>query len=187
MAERRRAALTHAHRAASLKRAVIGAVPRPREPCPADEHEFLSDHLSRLRFTLARLCPHEEFVWDERGEIALRFGIPASRRRIIGDIITIPGRRGIEPSSEVWAYPRAEMSIRFIDPNLDGAHMVGAELEYLGAPRVEHILPQSYRWWTEFRRTVGPSLVPRDIETEHTVYRARTLINRGLEVEREVP
>ncbi len=158
------------------------------DPTPTtDENEFLSDHLSRLRFTLARLCPHEEFVWDERGEIALRFGIPASRQRIIGDIMTIPGRRGIEPSSEVWAYPRAGMSIRFLDPNLDGAYIIGSELTYLGAPTIEHNFFQSIRWWSEFRKTVGRSLVPRDIETEHAAYRASALINRGLEVEREVP
>ena len=158
------------------------------DPTPTtEENEFLSEHLNRLRFALAHLCPQEEFEWDERGEIALRFGIPASRQRIIGDVITMPGHRGIEPSSEVWTYPRAEMSIRFIDPDLDGAYIIGSELTYLGAQPIEHNFPQSYRWWSEFRRTVGPSLVPRDIETEHVVYHARALIDRGLEVEREVP
>jgi GWxTD domain-containing protein len=158
------------------------------DPTPTtDENEFLSEHLNRLRFAVAELCPHEAFVWDERGEIALRFGIPASRQRIVGNIVTLPGRRGIDPSSEVWVYPRAEMSIRFIDPNLDGAYVVGTEPSYLGAQPIHHSFPQSYRWWSKFRRTVGPSLVPRDIETEHVTYRAGAFVNRGIEVDREVP
>lgn len=158
------------------------------DPTPTtEENEFLSEHIKRLRFAVAELCPHKAFAWDERGDVALRFGVPASRQRIIGDIITIPGRRGIDPSSEVWVYPRAEMSIRFIDPNLDGAYVVAAEPLYLGAQPIEHSLPQSYRYWSEFRRSVGRSLVPRDIESEHIVYRSHALVNRGLEVERDVP
>jgi GWxTD domain-containing protein len=158
------------------------------DPTPtSDENEFLSEHLRRLAFAISEFCPHEPFVWDERGDIALRFGVPASRQRIIGDIISATGCLGIEPNSEVWTYPDAGMSIRFIDRNLSGTYVLGPELGGLGPQPIGYDLPQSYRWWSDFRKTMGPSLVPRDIETEHIVHAAATVINRGLEVEEEVP
>jgi GWxTD domain-containing protein len=158
------------------------------DPTPTtDENEFLSEHIRRLQFAVTELCPHEPFVWDDRGDIALRFGVPSSRQRIIGDVITATGLLGIEPNSEIWTYPGAGMSVRFIDWNLSGTYVLGPEVGGLSARPIMHYLPQSYRWWSDFRKTMGPSLVPRDIETEHVVYRVGALVNRGIEVEREVP
>jgi GWxTD domain-containing protein len=158
------------------------------DPTPTtDGNEFLSEHLRRLSFAVAECCPHEEFVWDERGDIAVRFGVPGSRQRIIGDISTTPGRRGIEPSSEIWTYLGAGMCFRFADPNLDGAYVVRAEPAYLGAEAIPHGLPQRYRSENERMANLGPNLLPRNIEAEHVSYRTGSYVNRGIEVEREVP
>ena len=73
------------------------------DPTPStDRNEFLEEHLGRLEYVLENFCPDDEFDWDERGDVALRYGVPPSRIRIIGDVFTSYGAMGIDPSAEVW-------------------------------------------------------------------------------------
>lgn len=104
------------------------------DPTPAtDVNEFLEEYLRRLAYSLGHFCPAGDMDWDERGDVALRFGLPSHRARKIGDISTAWGGRGIDPPSEEWIYADNDMTVSFIDPNLDQRYQLGRDIKYLTA------------------------------------------------------
>ncbi|MCK4513343.1 GWxTD domain-containing protein, partial [bacterium] len=116
------------------------------DPTPTThENELYDEYMLRLTYALANFCPHDALDWDERGDIALRFGVPPSRSLFMGDVLPY-----IEPPAEFWVYPRIGMSVRFIDPALKGWYQVGTDLKYLtdgrgpGASQVTG--PIEYGW-----------------------------------------
>jgi GWxTD domain-containing protein len=96
--------------------------PTPTTP----ENELYDEYMLRLTYALANFCPHDSLDWDERGDIALRFGVPPSRSLFMGDVAP-----DIDPPAEFWVYPRIGMSVRFIDPILKGWYQVGTDRKYL--------------------------------------------------------
>jgi hypothetical protein len=65
--------------------------------------------------------------------MALRFGIPGSRQRVIGGISSVPGALGIIPNSEIWYYPDLNMSLQFVEPSLNGRYTLGYDVKYTTA------------------------------------------------------
>ncbi len=97
------------------------------DPTPTtDENELHHEYMLRLTYALANFCPHDALDWDERGDIALRFGVPPSRSFFMGDVLAY-----VDPPAEFWVYPRMGMSVRFIDPALKGWYQVGTDIKYL--------------------------------------------------------
>jgi len=98
-----------------------------------DTNEFLEEHLRRLAYTLAHFCPSGDMDWDERGDVALRFGLPSHRIQAGGYISRAPGARGLVPPSEEWGYTDEDMTISFIDPNLDQRYQLGRDIKHMTA------------------------------------------------------
>jgi GWxTD domain-containing protein len=147
------------------------------DPTPAtDVNEFLEEHLSRLAYSLAHFCPAGDMDWDERGDVALRFGLPSHRLRASGDISTTWGGRGIKPPSEEWSYADKDMAISFIDPNLDQRYQLGFDIKHLSA----HGGPEVH---TDVRDpTAGPydpPEIPVYIEGMHAASKRKSLQERG--------
>jgi len=160
------------------------------DPTPATErNEFLEEHLGRLEYALETFCDGDGVEWDDRGDVALRYGVPPARSQTIGDFSLAYCGRGIEPPSEVWTYPRMGMSIRFIDPNLDGRYVIGEDTKHYsargrptevgggvtGVPRV----PDG--------RPAIPALVPTDVEALHAATQAQSHEAEGRRALAEVP
>jgi GWxTD domain-containing protein len=112
------------------------------DPTPATEaNEFLEEHLRRLAYSLEYFCPNGDMDWDQRGDVALRFGLPTSRSRFSGDIGLAGGGMGIDPPSETWGYGEEGMTISFIDASLNGHYQTGYDIKHLtysGRPEVHN-------------------------------------------------
>jgi hypothetical protein len=135
------------------------------DPTPTTErNEFLEE---RLAFALNQCCPTGETPWDARGEIALRFGVPPARSKYMGDVLA---GIGIDPPAETWTYPRMDMTIHFLDANLDGTYALGKDVKKLSPRRTPTPVASV--------PTEGalPEKPPRDIaaEFEQAGYRAIT-------------
>jgi GWxTD domain-containing protein len=111
------------------------------DPTPAtDTNEFLEEHLRRLAYTLANFCPANDTNWDQRGEATLRFGLPTGIARYGGDISEVYGGIGLDPPGERWMYADMNLTLSFIDPNLDGWYQLGFDTKYMtahGRPEVQ--------------------------------------------------
>jgi GWxTD domain-containing protein len=160
------------------------------DPTPTTErNEFLEEHLGRLEYALEWFCSEGEFDWDERGDVALRYGVPPSRYRFAGDVFASYGSMGIDPPAEIWTYPRMEMTIRFVDPNLDDRYQIGEDIKAMsargrptvvlkgasGVPVVDASGPDT------------PVPAPRNIEAEHSEASARRMQEEGLRALADVP
>ena len=148
------------------------------DPTPATEvNEFLEEHLRRLAYALEHFCPAGDMDWDERGDVALRFGLPSYRVQAGGDISQVPGARGLVPPSEEWGYTDNDMTVSFIDPNLDERYQLGFDIKHTtahGRPRVH----------AERNATAGPPeppLLPTPIELLHSIAKQKSRQARGLQ------
>jgi GWxTD domain-containing protein len=157
------------------------------DPTPTTErNEFLEEHLARLEYVLRCFCAGDGVDWDDRGDVALRYGVPPSRVRYIGDLLTAYGSRGIDPSAEVWTYPGMEMAIHFIDPNLDGRYQLGQDTKALSA-RGRPVAVSQGEPSDGVSGPVDPPPVRRNIEAEHAEARARTMEEKGRRALADVP
>ena len=160
------------------------------DPTPTtDRNEFLEEHLGRLEYVLESFCREGEFDWDDRGDVALRYGVPPARYCYVGDVFTSYGSMGIDPAAEVWTYPWMQMTIHFIDPSLNDRYQIGEDTKALsargrpvailqgktGVPRVEASGP------------TDSSPVRTDVEGQHAQTRVRTMEEEGLRVLADVP
>jgi GWxTD domain-containing protein len=147
------------------------------DPTPTTErNELLEEELERVRFALEECRRAGADLWDARGDIAIRFGIPPVRSKYMGDVI--PGL-GIDPPAETWSYPGIEMTISFIDPSLSGTYVLGTdEKRIVPGPRAIPLIknPQD-----------EPPEIPRDVEAEAAAARASDEEARGLHAALEVP
>ncbi len=149
------------------------------DPTPAtDVNEFLEEHLRRLAYALEHFCPADDMDWDERGDVALRFGLPSYRVQIAADISRVPGARGLIPPSEEWGYTDKDMTVSFIDPNLDERYQLGYDIKYTTArcrPKVQ----------TDNRNPSAgppdPSIRPVPIELMHAIAKQKSRQARGLQ------
>ncbi|MEA3409332.1 MAG: GWxTD domain-containing protein, partial [Candidatus Eisenbacteria bacterium] len=149
------------------------------DPTPATNvNEFLEEHLRRLAYALEHFCPAGDMDWDERGDVALRFGLPSYRVQVGADISQVPGARGLIPPSEEWGYADKNMTVSFIDPNLDERYQLGYDIKYATA-----------RGWPKVQRdnrdpSAGPPdppLIPTPIELMHAIARQKSRQARGLQ------
>lgn len=155
-----------------------------RDPSPATPaNEFLEEHLRRLEFALQKLCPGDSLDWDQRGDIALRFGLPESRYRTMADIAMTYGGMGITPSSEVWSYASMEMSVQFIDPNLDGRYQLGFDTRHFTA----HGRPEMHIDARDPSIPYEPAPQPIDVEGMFAAERLHEQQQRGQKAVDEVP
>ena len=147
------------------------------DPTPAtDTNEFLEEHLRRLTFALAHFCPAGDMDWDERGDVALRFGVPSHRVRFGGDIGLMFGGLGIDPPSEEWGYADSDMVVSFIDPNLDERYQLGRDIKHItarGRPEVQRDNRDPSAGPPE------PPLRPTPIELMHAIAQQKSRRARG--------
>ncbi|MCK5596893.1 MAG: GWxTD domain-containing protein [Candidatus Eisenbacteria sp.] len=155
------------------------------DPTPAtDVNEFLEEHLRRLAYALEHFCPAGDMDWDERGDVALRFGLPSHRIQAGADISQVPGARGLIPPSEEWGYADQNMTVSFIDPNLDERYQLGYDIKYTtarGRPKVQN---------DNRNPTAGPPdppLIPAPIELMHAMAQQKSRQARGLQALDNVP
>jgi GWxTD domain-containing protein len=147
------------------------------DPTPATElNEFLEEHLRRLCYTLENFCPGGDTEWDDRGDVAIRFGIPAHRAVEMGDISMAYGGMGLIPSSEHWSYPDMDMVLHFIDPNMDGRYQTGFDTKLFTA-RGRAPTPVDSRD-PSVPYTPPPS--PVNVEAHHAASRAKSQQDRGM-------
>jgi len=155
------------------------------DPTPATmDNEFLNEHVRRVDCALEYFCPDGDLNWDERGDMVLRFGLPNSRVREIGYVSSVPGAMGFIPNSETWVYIREDMTLKFIDPTLNGRYVLGQDVKLKGP-----------HGWPKAIPAGEPSLLeppdepemPRNIEAEHMAYRAKSMSERGQVAADEVP
>lgn len=94
------------------------------DPTPAtDDNEFLNEFARRIDYALSNFCAGDNLEWDDRGDVAVRFGLPASRGCTIGDF----GLTGaIVYPIEVWYYPRMDMSLEFVWKLDGGGYVLGS-------------------------------------------------------------
>jgi GWxTD domain-containing protein len=160
------------------------------DPTPTtDRNEFLEEHLGRLEYVLESFCSEGEFDWDDRGDVALRYGVPPSRFCYAGDVFTSYGAMGIDPAAEIWTYPGMQMTIRFIDPTLNDRYQIGEDTKALSARGRPTIVLKS-KPGVPVVDASGPDDLPpvrRNIEAEHAQTRARTMEEEGLRALAEVP
>lgn len=149
------------------------------DPTPAtDVNEFLEEHLRRLAYTLAHFCPPGDMDWDERGDVALRFGLPSHRVQTGADISLVPGARGIIPPSEEWSYTNEDMTVSFIDPDLDERYQLGVDIKYTtahGRPRVQTDVHDPSAGPYE------PHPLPTPIELMHAMAKQKSRQAKGLQ------
>lgn len=154
------------------------------DPSPAtSENEFLEEHLRRLEYALCHFCPCAALDWDERGDIALRFGLPESRSRTMADISLTYGGLGITPSTEVWNYASMAMLIQFIDPNLDGRYQVGFDTKHFTA----HGPPKIQVDARDPKIRYEPAPQPIDVEAMFAAERMHREEQKGQKAMKEVP
>lgn len=147
-----------------------------------DENEFLDEHVGRLDFALALFCDDGTLEWDDRGEMVIRFGIPDSRIREMGDISLAYGAMGIIPDSETWIYGDEELTLHFIDPSLNGRYVLGMDTKSQsarGRPPTVSLKGDPDRQ--------APPMMPRSIEGEHAAYTGKRFDDKGLVAADEVP
>ncbi len=149
------------------------------DPTPATgTNEFLEEHLRRLAYALEHFCPAGDMDWDERGDVALRFGLPSYRIQAGADISRVPGARGLIPPSEEWGYTDKDMTVSFIDPNLDERFQLGYDIKYTtarGGPKVHN---------DDRDPSTGPPdppLIPAPIELMHAMAQQKSRQARGLQ------
>ncbi len=159
---------------------------RMNDPTPATaRNEFLEQHLHRLAYALGNFDTRGDYLWDDRGDVALRFGVPPSRAKVMGDILLAFGSRGISPSAEVWTYPRMDMTIQFIDPNMDGRYVLGADTKTHSArSRPRSVSDPKH---AAVVTPTTPTPVARNIEAEHMTYVLESLAQQGQEALEDVP
>jgi len=149
------------------------------DPTPAtDVNEFLEEHLRRLAYALGHFCPAGDMDWDERGDVALRFGLPSYRVQTGADISQVPGARGLIPPSEEWGYADKNMTVSFIDPNLDERYQLGYDIKYAtarGRPKVQRDNRDPSAGPPE------PPLLPIPIELMHSIAKQKSRQARGLQ------
>ena len=154
------------------------------DPTPGTEaNEFLEEHLRRLEYALQHFCPLRQYEWDQRGDVVLRFGAPDARACEFANVSMIYGGMGLTPSFEVWSYALEEMSVRFIDPNMDGWYQLGFDTKHFtahGRPEVQ----------VDSRSTEAPyvaPLIPVNVEAEFAKARFHEQEQKGQKVIEEVP
>ncbi len=155
------------------------------DPTPAtDVNEFLEEHLRRLTYALEHFCPANDMNWDERGDVALRFGLPSHRVQMAADISRVPGARGLIPPSEEWSYADENMIVSFIDPNLDERYHLGYDIKYTtarGRPEVHN---------DDRNPSAGPPeppLIPAPIGLMHAIAERKSQQARGQQALANVP
>jgi GWxTD domain-containing protein len=160
------------------------------DPTPSTErNEFLEEHLGRLEYVLECFCPDGGFDWDDRGDVALRYGIPPSRVTTIGDFLLTYGAFGMDPPAEIWTYPRMEMTIRFLDANLDGRYLVGEDLKRYTARPPPRIVNDGASGVPKVDASGPTDAPPRptNVEARHAAARARSMRDEGRRALAEVP
>jgi GWxTD domain-containing protein len=165
---------------------------RRNDPTAATErNEFLEEHLSRVSYALWNFSSSDGPVWDDRGEVVIRFGVPSSRARVAGDIMTSFGSMGIQPNAEYWMYHGMDMQIEFIEPNVDGTYILGRDSKYVLAwgpsTRPPGLQVKPAGDVIEAYGPFQPPPVPRNIEGEHLAYRNKRTIDEGLQALDDVP
>ncbi len=164
---------------------------RRNDPTAATErNEFLEEHLTRVSYALWNFSMDEGPVWDDRGEVVIRFGVPPSRTRVAGDIMTAYGAMGIRPNAEFWTYHGMDMQIQFIEPNIDGTYILGADFKHVlarGRPTGASNVAKPAGDVIEAYGPHQPPPVPRNIEAEHLAYRNQRVVERGLKALQDVP
>jgi GWxTD domain-containing protein len=153
------------------------------DPSPATgANEFLEEHLRRLEFALEKFCPCDPLDWDQRGDIALRFGLPESRSHVFGEFSSIYGGMGFSSEGEIWNYASMEMTVRFVDPNLDGRYQLGFDTKHFTA----HGRAKVYTTRNPKKPPdSGPR--PKNVEAVFARERAHDMEQKGQKAVEEVP
>lgn len=157
------------------------------DPAPAtDDNELLNEFAGRVQYALSNFCTSGRLTWDDRGDIAVRFGVPASRMSTVGDF----GLKGeIVYPTESWYYPRTDMSVEFVMDLDDGTFRLGSN-----PPSSGGILLTSDLAIAPVTDPVDPGVdvpdVAREvaaIEGEHAAYLGEQTAARGHDAVESVP
>lgn len=153
------------------------------DPTPGTgRNEFLEEHLRRLQYVCDHFRDPDADLWDARGEIALRYGVPPVRTPIPADFSLAYGARGLIPPQEAWSYPGMGIVFQFVDTNLDGNYDLGADTKMLsarGRPTPVANGPPDPRLQDVPVRT--------DMEAAQGAYRLASAVAEGRRAARDVP
>jgi GWxTD domain-containing protein len=98
---------------------------QPRDPIyTTRQNEARAEHERRVEVASERFARGAWPGWDDRGEVFIRYGSPASVGRTPADVIE-PGI--YVPSEESWYYPAFDMIARFADPTGSGLYFFHLE------------------------------------------------------------
>jgi len=95
-----------------------------KDPTPTTKkNERKIEHEARVTLSKKLFGMEKPPGWDKRGETLIRFGMPASRTKIPGDI----GFYKMTPPGEIWYYKKLDMLIPFQNFNLNGIFIYAIE------------------------------------------------------------
>jgi GWxTD domain-containing protein len=143
------------------------------------ENEMRQEHNRRVAFAQQNFYMPKWPGWDDRGEIHIRYGPPASRRTVNADV----DRGGYTQPQEIWYYADYEMLVLFEDAygrgvfthfleKVSGGYNI--RMEKIGAGIDEFSGP---------RMTIEPPTIATDSKTDNY----RKMLNRFAELRTATP
>ncbi|MEJ2722597.1 MAG: GWxTD domain-containing protein, partial [bacterium] len=104
---------------------------RDRDPVyTTEENEERFEHNRRVAFAESHFYIPRRPMWDQRGEVYIRYGPPAFRHLIPRETTPI----GVSPAGELWFYPQHDMYVLFEDAFGNGEYSYYLE-RVQGPPR----------------------------------------------------
>lgn len=76
------------------------------------EHEILVEHYRRVAYAESVFHIPKWPMWDQRGEVYIRYGPPTFRQFIAAEV----DQKGVLPEGEIWHYQEHGMTVVFEDP-----------------------------------------------------------------------